>query len=132
MLEISRAIKEMSEIELPPGLHGKIMRRLLFLKFRTPFVIVVVLLLMNLAVSMERLFDLWENANATTILLFSFTTLEFSVAGIRDILVDVYEVMPVGSVCITALNLFLVAYAMHFPVALRKIKSAGDANVADR
>ncbi len=124
MLEISRAIKEMSEIELPPGLHGRIMRRLLFLKFRTPFIAVISLLIMNLAVSMVRVWELWESSEGTFVLSFSWQDFELSLGGLRDFFSALYDVTPVMWIGVVVLNLLLVAYVAHFPVALRKIRGA--------
>lgn len=123
MKDISDAIKELSEIEVPAGLHGKIMRRLLFLKFRTPFVVVVSLLLMNLAVSGVRMWQEWSDMEASALVSFLVSNLEFSARGILDFLVTVYDVTPVGWLTVFIMNLLLVIYVVQFPTKFAKHKT---------
>lgn len=122
--DIGQTIKDMSEIEFPEGLHGKILRRILFLKFRTPFVVVMTLLILNLIISGFRIWERLLDAEAFTILSLLWETLEFNLAGVGQFLTDIYDVLPVGYLVLFAINLLAFAYiGFYVPRALNKTRA---------
>lgn len=121
--DIGQTIKEMSEIDFPEGLHGKILRQIVFLRFRTPFVIVVSLLVLNLIISGWRIWEqLLESESLTMISLF-WEALELSFGGILQFITDVIAVTPTGYIALFILNLFVLGYiGIYVPRLFAKAK----------
>lgn len=114
--DIGQAIKEMSEIEFPSGLHGRIMRQLLFLKFRTPFVVVVTLLVLNLVLSGTRVWGMLAEVEAATVVSILWSSIEWSVGGLGQFAADLYELVPVGQVGLLVFNIAALFYiAFYLP-----------------
>lgn len=112
--DVGQTIKELSEIEFPEGLHGRIMRRLLFLKFRTPFAIVVTLLMLNLSLSGVRVWEQVQATEALTIFSLLWENIEFTSAGVMQFVADFYELAPVGQVLLFGVNCLALMYIVYY------------------
>ena len=122
--DLGQKIKEVSEIEFPSGLHGRIMRQLVFLKFRTPFLIVVTLLLLNLVLSGIRVWNQLLDAEAVTIFSILWDGIEWSFVGLGQFARDLFELVPVGQLGMLAINCAALLYIVYFfPRAMRRFGS---------
>lgn len=122
MDQISQAIKEISEVDFPDGLHGKIMRRLLFLRFRTPFLVISGLLVLNLVVSGWRLWEKMTEMETVLILRTSWDVVELNIASLVDFVRETWSVLPVGALVILFINILVIAYVVRLPKLLEKYK----------
>lgn len=121
--DIGQTIKEMSEIEFPKGLHGKILRQIVFLRFRVPFLIVVVLLVLNLIISGWRVWEQLLDSEVFSFVSLLWSAIEFDFQSLVQFVTDVYEVAPVGYIALFAVNLAALLYvAFYLPRAFNKVK----------
>ncbi len=121
--DIGQTIKEMSEVDFPEGLHGKILRQIVFLRFRTPFVIVVSLLVLNLIISGWRIWEQLLESETITMVALLWEALEFSFGGVLQFATDVFEVAPVGYIALLILNLLVLGYVgIYVPRLFAKAK----------
>ncbi len=113
MEEISEKIKQLSELEFPEGLHGKIMRKLAFLQFRTPFLVVVGFLLLNLVFSG---FSIWVRVAGTgavdtfRIMLGGF---EWNTTSLSQLASAASDLFPIGLMTSFCINVLLFAYTLY-------------------
>lgn len=121
---ISKKIQELEDVELPDGLHGRIVRQLLFLQFRTPFTIVVSLLIVNLLVSGWHIWVRVSENNAIEVLRIIIASFEFSSSYLSNVMQTVTDLFPISLIASFILNLALVTYVT---LAVRTIKNAGRA-----
>ncbi len=113
MDQFSEKIKQLNEIDFPPGLHGKIMRKLAFLQFRTPFLVVVGLLMLNLVFSGWRI---WNNLSGSEtistfkILLESF---DWTWRSAYDLFGLAQDLFPMGLIVSFTINVTLAIYLVY-------------------
>ena len=123
--DIGKTIKEMSEIEFPEGLHGKILRQIVFLRFRTPFITVVSLLLLNLVISGWRIGEQLIEAETLAMVALLWDSVELSFSGFFQFILDIVEIAPVGHILLLLLNLAVLGYvAIYVPRLFAKTKRA--------
>ncbi len=121
--DIGQTIKDLAEIDFPEGLHGKILRQILFLRFRTPFLIVTTLLILNLVISGWRVWEKLLDVQAFAIFMIFWEALEWTGAGIMQFIVDSYELLPMGQLTLFFVNAFVLFYvAWYVPRAFQKTK----------
>ncbi len=122
--DIGQTIKEMTEIEFPAGLHGKILRQILFLRFRTPFLVIVTLLVGNLLFSGIRIWQRILDSEGLATLGLLWETLEFSFKGGMQFAHDAYDVLPIGYIGLFLVNLLVFLYvAFYVPRAFNRMAS---------
>lgn len=110
------AIKDMSEIDFPAGLHGKILRQIVFLRFRTPFTIIVSLLSLNLAISSWRVLELFGESEVLTVVSLLWEAADVNFSGFWQFLGDAFSVAPIGPLALFAVNLLALLYvALYVP-----------------
>lgn len=122
MNNLSTSIKNMPEIAFPDNLHGKIMRHLLFLRFRTPFVVIATLLMLNLVVSGVRLWVRMDDADAPLILSILASNFEWSASAFREFVATTFEVVPFDALIVFVVNALLVGYVFYLPHAFKKME----------
>jgi hypothetical protein len=93
--DIGQTIKEMSEIDFPEGLHGKILRQIVFLRFRTPFFVVVSLLLVNLIISGARIWEQLAESETLTMISLFWSAAELTVGSLSQFVLDVVSIAPI-------------------------------------
>jgi len=119
MKNLPKKIKEL-EIDFPDTLHGKIMKKLLFLRFRTPFIIIFVLLCTNLTFSTWYIFQKMSELNTFAVfrsLLYGF---EFSFAYAVDFAKLIFDAIPIMSIIVFGINLLLMASLLYVSYGLKK------------
>ena len=108
-----QAIKNLHSADLPQGLHGRIMKKIFFLKFRMPFFLVIALSIINLINSGWHLLNkVWE---MQTFNIFSAMIQQFELNfdyG-KSLLSTVLENTPVGLLAAFIVNLALVYYLIN-------------------
>lgn len=121
MNDISEQIKQISEIEYPENLHGKIMRKLAFLQFRMPFFVVVALLLLNLVFSG---YNIWLKISGTEVfstLRLLFEGFDGSAASFTALFAATQNLFPVGLVVSFTINIMLFIYIVYIYKSVRKL-----------
>ncbi len=123
--DMGQTIKEMSEIDFPEGLHGKILRQIVFLRFRAPFIIVVTLLSLNLIISGWRMWEQLLDSEVLTTISILWGIIEFNFSGVMEFLGDMYEILPLGQLALLGVNGAVLVYVVFYiPRAMRKLRSA--------
>lgn len=121
--DIGQTIKEMSEIDFPEGLHGKILRQIVFLRFRTPFFVVVSLLLVNLIISGARIWEQLAESETLTMISLFWSAAELTVGSLSQFVLDVVSIAPVGHILLLALNVLVLGYVgIYVPRIFAKTK----------
>lgn len=121
--DIGQTIKEMSEIEFPEGFHGKILRQIVFLRFRTPFITVVSLLLLNLIISGWRIWEQLLEAETLAMIGLLWDSVELTVGSLSQFVLDIIEIAPVGHILLLVLNLCVLGYiGIYVPRLFAKSK----------
>lgn len=123
MEKIDQTIKELRDIEFPPGLHGKIMRRLLFLRFRTPFLVITSLLLLNLIVSGWRLWQRLIEVEAPMFLSILVNNFEWSLDSFKEIFETAVELVPASTLTVFLINLLVLTYVFWIVAHFNTIKT---------
>ena len=121
MDNFSRAIRSMHEIQFPNTLHGKIMRKLAFLQFRTPFILIVTLLCTNIFVSG---FQIWthlsENESIEIMKSFSIN-FDWSWPSFLDIFSTFSDVFPITLIISFVLNILMILYLFYLMRSFKKL-----------
>ena len=120
-MDISHQIKTMTEVDFPDGLHGKIMRRVLFLKLRKPFLIINLALFLNLMVSGWRIWARILENNSLSALEAIWDGFELSFNYVSTFISTAFETLPIWSISIFIVNIFLIGYVFFIASQLRKI-----------
>jgi len=130
MDELSETIKNISEINFPPGLHGKIMKRVAFLQFRTPFIAVVSLLVLNLIVSGWQIWSKVSETQSFSILGELTSGLDWNLNSVLDLLKTINELFPVGLIVTFLVNVLLVAYLFYLMRSFKKLSDSAKSTKA--
>ena len=123
--ELGQTIKELSDMQFPENLHGKIMRQLVFLKFRTPFLVVVSLLSLNLFFVTWRT---WQRFSDTEFIAFTSILLdnfEFTFDFASQLFATIIETTPWLQVMLFLGNVFLLGYIIHIPRMFKQLVKNG-------
>ncbi len=109
----------MAEIQFPEGLHGRIMRQLMFLKFRVPFLVISSLLVANLVVNGWRLWERLLEEQAPLLFSILFENAELTLEFLAQISQTTLDVVPLP----VAITLILNALALGYVLRLRTFYS---------
>lgn len=117
----SEKIKAMDEMEFPAGLHGKIMKKLLFLQFRTPFLIVLSLLLLNMAITGWNLWTRAADSQFQDVIKAFLSSFEFSREYFSSFYAAASDFMPLSIVVNFTVNLLLIGYLFYLSRAFQRL-----------
>ena len=113
MDKLEKQLKDLPEIGLPDGLHGRIMRNIFIRRFRVPFLVVV------LGVGANIVFSAWRIGMhvADTRALYAFQLLFAGFDASYDFIFDFLEMLkdylPVTSSLIFFVNILLAIYLVY-------------------
>lgn len=113
--DISDAVKQMSDIQFPDGLHGRIMRHLVFLKFRTPFLVITALLTANLVVTGWRLWERLAEEQAPLLFSILLENAEWTLVSLTQLARTAFDVAPIPVMVTFALNALALVYVLRLP-----------------
>lgn len=102
------------ELEMPQGLHRKIMSRVLFLKLKTPFIAVFSILIFNLLVSGWRIFVKAGETEFASSLKAVFDGFELNYDFLSALVTTTLNDLPIGSTVVFLGNFILAIYALRF------------------
>ena len=120
--QIEKTIKELPEMEFPNNLHGKIMRKVSFLKFRFPVITVILLLTINTILTGSHFISKISRVESVSILKDLFSRFEFSssfFANLKEVITDYF---PTTSLIIVLINIILIAYVLYLGYSLKKYR----------
>lgn len=123
MDNLDEKIKNFPEPEFPKGLHGKIMERIAFLRFRTPFIIVTSFLVLSLMVSGWRIYLHIGDNDGFAVIKALLEGFEFNVDYLNDFWDVISNTLPLWSIAIFIVNAFLTVYVILVSRHLRKLSS---------
>ena len=118
---LDKKLEGLAEADFPPGLHGRIMRRVAFLRFRTPSLAILAVLVFNVAISGWRLWLAARENALFSIMQSLFDGFEISSAFLADVLRTLYDTLPMGSLSIMLVNIFLAIYVVYIYRSFRKL-----------
>jgi len=127
MNDQSEKLKSFPEIDFHPTLHAKIMRRLIFLKFRTPFLIIASLLACDLFVSGWHLWIKLVERDTISILQSISQGIELNQDYLISFIQTAIKAVPVGSLIIFVINLLLISYFAYLSFGLKKLPTKQNA-----
>ncbi len=117
------SLKHLPDPSFPESLHGKIMRRVLFLKFRTMLVLVHAFLLVNLGVLVHSIAVHISQHGSFGILQQILQDFELSTDYFGSLFSMTAAVLPVHLILISLLNLGLILYVGFLTLELKKYLS---------
>lgn len=121
MDNISQTIQTLPAVSFPPGLHGKIMRQLFFLKFRVPFFVISTLLFCNIAISAYHAWLRMIDMEAFSIAAALWGGFEWSFDFFSESVRTFMEYFPIGWLFIVMINSLLLGYVAFLYFSFKKI-----------
>jgi len=121
MTTISHNIKTISDQAFPSALHDKIMRRLLLLKFKNPFIVLMIFLSVNLIISGWRTWNHIVSMESLSIMRAMLDGFELSFAFFTEFFSTMADALPLASLAIFISNALLMAYVFFLFVKFRKM-----------
>lgn len=122
MEHLPQKIKDLGEVPFPKSLHLRIMTKLMFLYFRTPFLVIVSLLSLNLAVSSWRLWSKITQNQAHLIIADLLKAFEWDSLYLRDLAKTFSELVPVGLVVSFLISALLLGYLFYLSSSFKKFQ----------
>ncbi len=120
---LDEQIKNMPESAYPAGLHGRIMRRVAFLRFRAPFMTILGVLLFNLLISGWRLWTQAVEDETWAIFRSFFQSFEVSATFGAGFLQMLYDAVPVWALAVFLVNLALAVYVIYIYRSFRRLQA---------
>lgn len=125
-------IKNLPNTPLPHGLHAKIMRKVVFLKFRLPFTIILTLLFLNLIITIQHIYGRLAESQGHLVLLDMLRDFEFSTVYFGQILSMAKEVLPITTLVTALINTVVLVYILTTSVYINKIiNESGIQNISN-
>ena len=121
-MDINEKIKNLNELEFPEGLHGKIMRKLAFLQFRTPFIVVVTLLLLNLLFSGWNIWLRLSDTDAISTFRLMLEGFEWNFSSISQLASAAGDLFPMGLMVSFTINILLFVYILYVMKSYQKLR----------
>jgi len=118
---IGEKIRNMPDIEAPGGMHERIMKKLARAQIRTPFLIMIVLLGANLALSAWHVWARMVQLETLSIFRALMESFAFTGDFIEDIAATMPQFLPLSSLAVFAINLTLVAYGIYFYRGIKRM-----------
>lgn len=112
--------RQLEEINFPSGLHGKIMRKLVFLQFRTPFLIVTGFLFLNLLLSGWHILEAIKFNQSWELLKIMLADFEWSGEFFANFWAMLREFFPLGLMFGFVFNFGLMFYLFALMKSFRK------------
>ena len=122
MDKIKEKMKNTEEAEFPKTLHGRIIRKVFFLRYRASFAIAFSILFLNLFISV---WQIWVRLAETEIIITLkalFDGFEMSLDFAADFWNTVASYLPLRAFIIFILNLCLIGYTLYFYAQAKKYK----------
>lgn len=117
-------MRELPEVSFPPGLHGKIMRQLFFLKFRVPFFVISGILFCNIAIAGYHAWLRMIDMEAFSIAVALWNGFEWSFDFFSEGARTVIEYFPIGWFLIVTTNFLLLGYVVFLYFSFKKFSVA--------
>ncbi len=119
--KLSERIRSLEDAALPEGLHGRIVRRLLFLQFRKPFLVVLGLLAVNLVVSGWHIYARFSEDGTLASTASGLIGFGWDRAYFREAASVLFDLFPVSLLLTFIVNLALVGYLASVVINFRRL-----------
>lgn len=116
----NQTLKNLSDIEFPQVLHAKIMRRIMFIKFRSVLILSITFLVINFAFLIHRIWVHVSTAQSFAILTDFLQDFELSGEYIRSLFSVSKELLPVNLIFSALLNGVILYYFISLSVQFKK------------
>lgn len=117
----SENIKNMTEVEFPKGLHGRIMHKLFFLRYKTHFVTIFSLVSLNVFVSAWRTWTRIVEMDTVAIIKDMLQGFDLSYYFISDFVKTILAYAPIYLFIIFLINTLILSYITYLFVRLRDL-----------
>lgn len=108
--KLEQKIKNIDELELPEGLHGKIIRSVMFRKYRWPLLVVLAVVFFNIGISAWRINAGVAESGAVAAFSSFFKGFDSSYDFVSDFIGLVNDYLPLPSLAIFLVNILLFTY----------------------
>ncbi len=115
------SLKNMPEMEFPQNLHAKIMRRIMFYKFRTALLLLSAFLAANLGLIIYRISVHVSEFQSFAILSSILKDFELSWEYLSSLLSMGAEVLPLNLLVFGVINAALLAYLISLSFKFKKL-----------
>lgn len=106
-------LKNLPPIDFPENLHNKIMKRIYFLKFRWPLLLVIALTAINLINSVWHLLNKATEMQTWPVITTMFDHFELSLDYLKSLALTTLENTPVNLMPGLIINLILIYYLIN-------------------
>lgn len=125
MNTIEKKLAELPYQEMPDGLHARIIRKVIIMNLRVPFLIVLSLLFISLAASSWHLWMRLAENEALSIFKTLIMNLEFDSESLISAVQTMSEVISPLSFLIFLTNIALVGYLIYIYVIFNRMSKNG-------
>ncbi|MEI6495010.1 MAG: hypothetical protein WCO03_03025 [bacterium] len=119
---IEQDIKNLDEYQLPEGLHGQIMRQLLFYRAFRPLVATLVIILVNTLLLGWSIYTKTEELQTVSIITAMSESFNLTYNFFVDFLTGALDALPVISIITLACNLIVGFYVTRILLILSRFK----------
>ncbi len=124
LIEKFKELKEISELDLPVGFHDKVLDRVISDRFKSAFITVLSLLLINFAVISIFLITRMINNDAFTFINFMIREFELSENYFNQLVMVLYQNIPLGLFSAALLNIIAIVYIWKFKFLFKNVGRA--------
>lgn len=119
--DLSEKLKQMLEVQLPLGLHARVMASVIFLKFRTKLILFSGLLSLGLVFSGWHIWIKIRDVDALGIMQTVFSGFQADFSFVNDFIQTFYGFFPVTSIFIFLVNLTMMIFLGYLIFAFKKM-----------
>lgn len=119
--DLSEKLREISDVQLPLGLHARVMASAIFLKFRTKLILFSGLLLLGLVFSGWHIWTRISDVEALSIMQTVFSGFQADFTFVNDFIQTFYGFFPIASIFIFVVNLSLTIFLGYLIFAFKKM-----------
>lgn len=124
MDNLSKNFKALEEIDFPQGLHGKIIKKLIYKKLKTPFFTLFCLFLLNFVILGWRLWLHMEELNTSIVILSPIVgSFELSYEYFTDLSSAISQSIPLFTISATLINAVALVYIYRPYSSIRYLSS---------
>lgn len=121
-IDLAEKIKSLPDINFPDNLHGKIMRKILFLRVKNQFLLVALFLVGNIILSGWHAWVNMVRLETIPVLSALLEGFEFSFEFIRQLYNTITTSVPVTTLSVFIVNVVVASYLFYLYFNLKNIR----------
>lgn len=116
MSDIEHHLRALPNQEIPQGLHGKIMRRIIFIRLRKSAIIMLSFLTLNLIILAWHIWTTTIERETFSVISAMFEGFEMSVSFFKNFADTLLQTVPVVSLTVFIGNIVVMVYIIYLTI----------------